>query len=65
MEDQEAVIEKEIIRQTNLLKRIRQSQSMLKDAMDSVGKFRIEERPGIYLSLIHIWKADERQPDHQ
>ena len=48
MEDQEAVIEKEIIRQTNLLKRIRQSQSMLKDAMDSVGKFRIEERPGIY-----------------
>ena len=48
MEDQEVVIEKEIIRQTNLLKRIRQSQSMLKDAMDSVGKFRIEERPGIY-----------------
>ena len=32
----------------NLLKRIRQSQQVLQDAKDSVGKFRIEERPGIY-----------------
>ena len=32
----------------NLLKRIRQSQQMLHDAKENVGKFRIEERPGIY-----------------
>lgn len=48
MVDQEEVIQQEIIRQMNLLKRIRQSQQVLKDAKDSVGKFRIEERPGIY-----------------
>ena len=48
MVDQEAVIQQEIVRQMNLLKRIRQSQKMLQDAKDSVGRFRIEERPGIY-----------------
>ena len=48
MVDQEEMIQQEIIRQMNLLKRIRQSQQVLQDAKDSVGKFRIEERPGIY-----------------
>ena len=47
MVDQEEMIQQEIIRQMNLLKRIRQSQQVLQDAKDSVGKFRIEERPGI------------------
>ncbi len=46
--DQEEMIQQEIIRQTNLLKRIRQSQQVLHDAKENVGKFRIEERPGIY-----------------
>jgi len=44
----ESEIEKEIIYQMNLLNRIRQSQVMLNDAADSIGKFRIEKRPGIY-----------------
>ena len=48
MVDQEEMIQQEIIRQMNLLKRIRQSQQVLYDAKESVGKFRIEERPGIY-----------------
>lgn len=48
MVGQEEMIQQEIIRQMNLLKRIRQSQQVLQDAKDSVGKFRIEERPGIY-----------------
>ncbi|MGN0372935.1 MAG: MerR family transcriptional regulator [Enterocloster sp.] len=48
MKGQESGIEKEILRQINLLKRIRQSQAMLEDAKNSVGEFRIEERPGIY-----------------
>ena len=45
---QEAGIQREIVRQINLLKRIRQSQAMLEDAVNSVGQYRIEERPGIY-----------------
>lgn len=48
MVDQEEMIQQEIIRQMNLLKRIRQSQQVLHDAKENVGKFRIEERPGIY-----------------
>lgn len=48
MVDQEEMIQQEIIRQMNLLKRIRQSQQVLQDAKENVGKFRIEERPGIY-----------------
>ena len=42
------VDQEEMIRQMNLLKRIRQSQQVLYDAKENVGKFRIEERPGIY-----------------
>lgn len=45
---QEAGIQREIVRQINLLKRIRQSQAMLEDAVNSVGQYRIEELPGIY-----------------
>lgn len=48
MKHQEAAIEQEIVRQINLLKRIRQSQEMMKDAAESIGVYRIEQRPGIY-----------------
>lgn len=48
MKKQENEIEREILRQINLLKRIRQSQAMLEDAKNSIGVYRIEERPGIY-----------------
>lgn len=48
LSDRESEIEKEIIYQMNLLNRIRQSQAMIRDAADSVGRFRIEKRPGIY-----------------
>lgn len=48
MHEQELVIEQELIRQTNLLRRIKQSEAMLQDAMDSVGKFELKYRPGIY-----------------
>ena len=48
MGEQELAIEQEIVRQINLLKRIRQSQEMLEDARTSVGKFQIRERPGIF-----------------
>lgn len=48
MQAQEDNIEQEIIYQMNLLKRIRQSQTMLQNAVNSVGEYRIEQRPGIY-----------------
>lgn len=48
LHDQAAAIEYEIIFQMNMLKRIRQSQEMIQDARDSIGKFQIAQRPGIY-----------------
>lgn len=48
MQTVEEGIEHEIVRQMNLLKRIRQSQEMLEDAWNSVGKYQIRQRPGIY-----------------
>jgi len=48
MKAQEESIQREIVRQMNLLKRIRQSQEMLLDAQDSIGQYRIQQRPGIY-----------------
>ena len=48
MQTVEEGIEREIVRQMNLLKRIRQSQEMLEDAWNSVGKYQIRQRPGIY-----------------
>lgn len=48
MKAQEAGIEHEIIRQINLLKRIRQSQAMIADAKNSVGVYQIKQRPGIF-----------------
>lgn len=48
MKAQEDGIQKEIVRQMNLLKRIRQSQEMLADAQSSIGQYRIGQRPGIY-----------------
>ena len=37
-----------IVRQINMLKRVRQSEAMVRDAKQSVGRYRIEARPGIY-----------------
>lgn len=45
---QEQNIEQEIIYQMNLLKNVRQSRQMLLDAQESVGKFKLAQRPGIY-----------------
>ena len=48
LHDQEAVIEREIVYQMNLLKRIRQSQQMIQDARQSVGQYKLAQRPGIF-----------------
>lgn len=48
LQDQEKTIEREIVYQMNLLKRIRQSQQMILDAHNSLGKYKIAQRPGIY-----------------
>ena len=48
LRDQEAAVEHEIIFQMNMLKRIRQSQAMIQDARESVGVFKLAQRPGIY-----------------
>lgn len=48
LKDQEAAIEHEIIFQMNMLKRIRQSQQMIQDAQENVGKYKIAQRPGIF-----------------
>lgn len=48
VEDQEDQIQHEILWQVNKLRRIRQSQAMIRDAQQNAGKFRIEQSPGIY-----------------
>ena len=48
LHDQEDAIQREIIYQMNLLKRVRQSQELLADAERSVGQYRLARRPGIY-----------------
>lgn len=48
LKEQEQMMEDEIIRQINLLKRIRQSQQMLLDAQNCIDRYEIRQRPGIY-----------------
>lgn len=48
LHEQEAVVEREIVYQMNLLKRLRQSRDMLRDARESLGRFTLAQRPGIY-----------------
>lgn len=48
MSNKEKDIEDEIARQINMLKRIRHAKQMLVDASNSIGKYNIATRPGIY-----------------
>lgn len=48
LQGQEEQIEREIVYHMNLLKRIRQSQQMIRYASENVGKFQLEQSPGIF-----------------
>lgn len=48
LSEKEADIEREIVRNLNLLKHIRQMQGIITDADTNLGKYRIEYRPAMY-----------------
>lgn len=48
LNQQEQVLEDQITWNINLLRQIRQSQQYISDAEQSIGKYRLEQRPGIY-----------------